>query len=216
MIENKKDLEYPYNLIYAVFGEKAEEIIDNSDTITDFKASVEYILCTLTEREKNILKRRFAELKKYEEIGKNLSLTRQRVKQIETKALRKMGHPNRAKYLIHGVSGVVENIQTRYYNKFIDLESKLIALCKINEKAADKIILDNESRKKYAAPIYLEDMDLSVRAYNCLKRVGVNTLDELSKMDYDELIKIRNLGKGSAYEIMSKLNQYGYEMRKRF
>ena len=212
MIEKIKDLEYPYNLIYVVFEEEAGVIIENADTITDFAGSVEYVLCTLSERERKVLKHRFIELKTYEEIGNIFGVTRERIRQVEAKAIRKLRHPNRAKYFKYGVSGILENIKTGYYNQFVDLESKLIELCKLNEVKANEVIHDNELRKKYA-PADIADMDLSVRSYNCLSRAGIKTVKQLAELSYYDLTNIRNLGKKCIEEIKERLKEYGYEIR---
>lgn len=208
-----KDLEYPLNLIYAVFEDSAEEIAERADTISDINASIEYVLYTLSDRERKILKNRFVDLMTLEQTGKLFGLTRDRIRQIEAKAIRKLRHPSRAKYFKYGVSGIIEDIRTDYYNKFSELEGKLIELCKLNVKTADEIIQDHELRRKYA-PTNIEQMDLSVRSYNCLKRAGIGTLQQLSQLSYNDLIRIRNLGRRSVDEIIGKLNEYGYEIRK--
>ena len=213
MINKIKELEYPFNLIYAVFEDDAEGIIENADTISDFNGSVEYVLHTLSERERTVLKYRFVDLMTYEEVGKLYNITRERIRQVEAKALRKLRHPNRSKYLKYGVSGIIENIRTDYHNRFCDLESKLIELCKLNEKTANEVIRDNELRKKYA-PTKIENMDLSVRSYNCLKRAGIDTLQQLAKLSYEDLINVRNLGRKSVDEIIEKLKEYGYEIQR--
>ena len=210
---NIKDLEYPLNLIYAVFENEAEEIIEKSDTISDFNGSVEYVLHTLSDRETKILKNRFIDLMTLEEVGKIFGVTRSRIREIEAKALRKLRHPSRIKYLRYGISGVIENIKIDYYNKFADLESKLIELCKLNEEKADKVIDDVELRRKYAS-LGIEHMDLSVRSYTCLKRAGINNIKQLASLSYEELVHIRNLGRKSIEEIIEKLKEYGYEIQK--
>ena len=208
-----KDLEYPLNLIYAVFEDSAEEIAERADTISDINASIEYVLYTLSDRERKILKNRFVDLLTLEQTGNIFGVTRDRIRQIEAKAIRKLRHPSRAKYFKYGVSGIIENIRMDYYNKFSELEGKLIELCKLNVKTADEVIQEKEIRKKFA-PTSIEQMDLSVRSYNCLKRVGIGTLQQLAQLSYDDLIRIRNLGKRSVDEIIGKLNEYGYEIRK--
>ena len=208
-----KDLEYPLNLIYAVFEDEAEKIAERADTVPDFDASIEYVLCTLSERERKILKNRFVDLLTLEQTGKLFGVTRDRIRQIEAKAIRKLRHPSRAKYFRYGVSAIIENIRTDYYNKFSELEGKLIELCKLNVKTADEIIQDHELRRKYA-PTNIEQMDLSVRSYNCLKRAGIDTLQHLAQLSYNDLIRIRNLGRRSVDEIIGKLSEYGYEIQK--
>ena len=213
MISKIKELEYPLNLIYAVFEDDAEEIIENSDTISDFNGSVEYVLHTLSERERTVLKYRFVDLMTYEEVGKLYNVTRERIRQVEAKALRKLRHPNRSKYLKYGVSGIIENIRTGYRNRFADLESKLIELCKLNEQKANKVIDDVRLRQKYDST-KIEDMDLSVRSYHCLKRAGICNLQQLAKLSYEDLTHVRNLGRKSTEEIIEKLKEYGYEIQK--
>ncbi|HHY10127.1 MAG TPA: DNA-directed RNA polymerase subunit alpha [Firmicutes bacterium] len=60
----------------------------------------------------------------------------------------------------------------------------------------------------------VEELDLSVRSYNCLKRAGINTLDELVRRSEDDLMKVRNLGKKSLAEIVGKLEELGLSLRK--
>lgn len=57
--------------------------------------------------------------------------------------------------------------------------------------------------------ITLEELDISVRAYNCLKRHGVSTVGDLSKMTKEDLLKVRNLGQRNYDEIIQKLNNIG-------
>ncbi|TCJ18266.1 DNA-directed RNA polymerase subunit alpha [Rubrobacter taiwanensis] len=58
----------------------------------------------------------------------------------------------------------------------------------------------------------IEDLELTVRSYNCLKREGVDTIGQLATMTEEELINIRNLGQKSVDEIRSKLAEYGYQL----
>ncbi len=60
----------------------------------------------------------------------------------------------------------------------------------------------------------VEELDLSVRSYNCLKRAGINTVDELIRKTEDDLMKVRNLGKKSLAEIKEKLEELGLSLRK--
>ena len=57
--------------------------------------------------------------------------------------------------------------------------------------------------------ISIEELELSVRAYNCLKRANINSLGELLKLSYDDLMNIKNFGKKSADEVMERLRQFG-------
>ena len=59
----------------------------------------------------------------------------------------------------------------------------------------------------------IEDLDLSVRAYNCLKRAGINTVSELVQRNQEDMMKVRNLGKKSLEEVEQKLQALGLGLR---
>ena len=60
----------------------------------------------------------------------------------------------------------------------------------------------------------IEELDLSVRAFNCLKRAGINTVSELVQKNQEEMMKVRNLGKKSLEEVEQKLALLGLALRK--
>ena len=59
----------------------------------------------------------------------------------------------------------------------------------------------------------IEDMDLSVRSYNCLKRAGIHTVEDLTKKSEDDMLKVRNLGRKSLDEVIGKLRSYGLDLK---
>jgi DNA-directed RNA polymerase subunit alpha len=67
---------------------------------------------------------------------------------------------------------------------------------------------DNENKEKILN-MTIEELDLSVRSFNCLKRAGINTVDDLINKSPDEMMRVRNLGKKSLEEVVIKLGQYG-------
>ena len=71
--------------------------------------------------------------------------------------------------------------------------------------------MQNKKIKKLETSI--DDLDFSVRAYNCLKRAGVNTLGDLTEKSELEMMKIRNLGKKSLKEVMDKIKDMGLRFR---
>ncbi|MEW6448310.1 MAG: DNA-directed RNA polymerase subunit alpha [Bacillota bacterium] len=71
-----------------------------------------------------------------------------------------------------------------------------------------------EEKKNRLLEMPIEDLDLSVRSYNCLKRAGINTVEELVQRDEEEMIKVRNLGKKSLEEVKQKLGELGLALRK--
>ncbi|MBO4262442.1 MAG: DNA-directed RNA polymerase subunit alpha [Clostridia bacterium] len=60
----------------------------------------------------------------------------------------------------------------------------------------------------------IEEMDLSVRSYNCLKRANIHNVDDLTKKTEEDMLKVRNLGKKSLDEVIAKLNSYGLSLMK--
>ena len=178
---------YPDNLLYDIFGGEWEY-----PRPADFDGSLEYVLHSLTERERRVLDFRYKGGLTFEEIGKRECVTRERIRQIHAKSFRKLRHPERLNYLKYGVSGVIAR-QTENAR-----EAALASLPK-----PDKL-----------EDITLEELELSVRSYNCLKRAGVNTLRNVSEMTFDELCHVRNLGKRSIDEICAVLTKYGIRLKK--
>ena len=75
------------------------------------------------------------------------------------------------------------------------------------------LVEKEESKKEKILEMNIEDLDLSVRSYNCLKRAGINTVDELVQRDEDEMMKVRNLGRKSLEEVQQKLSALGLSLR---
>ena len=60
----------------------------------------------------------------------------------------------------------------------------------------------------------IEELELSVRSFNCLKRAGINTVQELCNKTPDDMMKVRNLGRKSLEEVLAKLEELGLQLRK--
>ena len=71
-----------------------------------------------------------------------------------------------------------------------------------------------ESLKEKVLRITLDELDLSVRSYNCLKRAGINTVEDLSQKTYEDMLVVRNLGKKSLEEVIQKLASLGLALKK--
>ncbi|MGI5841977.1 MAG: DNA-directed RNA polymerase subunit alpha [Christensenellales bacterium] len=71
---------------------------------------------------------------------------------------------------------------------------------------------EDEKQTKYLE-ITIEEMDLSVRSYNCLKRANINTVEDLVKKSKNDMLKVRNLGLKSIEEVIAKLAEYGLSLR---
>ena len=74
-------------------------------------------------------------------------------------------------------------------------------------KAADILVAKEEDNKVQMLEMTIEELDLSVRSYNCLKRAGINTVQELASKTEQEMIKVRNLGRKSLEEVKIKLQE---------
>jgi DNA-directed RNA polymerase subunit alpha len=71
-----------------------------------------------------------------------------------------------------------------------------------------------EEQKDKILEMPIEELDLSVRSYNCLKRAGINTVEELTQRNEEDMMKVRNLGKKSLEEVLNKMAELGLSLRK--
>ena len=78
----------------------------------------------------------------------------------------------------------------------------------------DILVSREEDKQVKLLELPIEDMDLSVRSYNCLKRAGINTVEDLIKKSRSDMLKVKNLGIKSIDEVIAKLESYGLSLRK--
>lgn len=95
------------------------------------------------------------------------------------------------------------------------LTEHLSLFINLTDQASNTEILveKEESKKEKILEMNIEDLDLSVRSYNCLKRAGINTIEELVQRNEDEMMKVRNLGRKSLEEVVQKLSALGLSLR---
>ena len=91
-----------------------------------------------------------------------------------------------------------------HLNPFVELSEETDVVEIMVEKGDDK--------KEKVLEMTIEDLDLSVRSFNCLKRAGINTVNDLIEKSAEEMMKVRNLGKKSFDEVREKLHELGYEL----
>lgn len=86
----------------------------------------------------------------------------------------------------------------------------------LTESVSDVEIMveKEEEQKDKLLEMTIEELDLSVRSYNCLKRAGINTVEELIQRNEEDMMKVRNLGKKSLEEVINKLEELGLSLRK--
>ena len=75
------------------------------------------------------------------------------------------------------------------------------------------MVQKEEDKKEKVLEMTIEELDFSVRSYNCLKRAGINTVQELAQKSLEDMMKVRNLGKKSLEEVEKKLKDLGLSLR---
>ena len=88
-------------------------------------------------------------------------------------------------------------------------------LTKLDEIADETGLMKQnvDDSKTKALEMSIDELEFSVRAYNCLKRAGINTVEELCNKTSDDMMKVRNLGKKSLDEVLLKLKEMGLHLR---
>ncbi len=71
-----------------------------------------------------------------------------------------------------------------------------------------------ENEKEKVLDLTIDELDLSVRSFNCLKRAGINTVEDLIGKSEEDMMKVRNLGRKSLEEVIAKLNSFGFALKK--
>ncbi|WP_089971553.1 DNA-directed RNA polymerase subunit alpha [Lihuaxuella thermophila] len=96
------------------------------------------------------------------------------------------------------------------------LNEHLMLFVGLTEEAKDAEIMveKEEDKKEKVMEMTIEELDLSVRSYNCLKRAGINTVQELTQKSEEDMMKVRNLGRKSLEEVQEKLAELGLSLRK--
>jgi DNA-directed RNA polymerase subunit alpha len=97
-------------------------------------------------------------------------------------------------------------ILTEHLNIFVGLTDEA--------QNAEIMVEKEEEQKEKVLEMTIEELDLSVRSYNCLKRAGINTVQELAHKTEEDMMKVRNLGRKSLEEVKAKLVERGLGLRK--
>ena len=72
----------------------------------------------------------------------------------------------------------------------------------------------NDNQKAQVLDLTIDELDLSVRSFNCLKRAGINTVEDLINKSEEDMMKVRNLGRKSLEEVIAKLDSFGFALKK--
>jgi DNA-directed RNA polymerase subunit alpha len=95
-------------------------------------------------------------------------------------------------------------VLSEHLELFIDLSE--------NAKTAEVMIEKESNERVDLEDTSIDELELSVRSYNCLKRAGINTVGELTKRTAEDMMKVRNLGRKSLDEVLSKLKELGLQL----
>lgn len=95
-------------------------------------------------------------------------------------------------------------ILNEHLNLFIDLSD--------HAKHTEIMVEKEETKKEKVLEMTIEELDLSVRSYNCLKRAGINTVEDLTNKTEEDMMKVRNLGRKSLEEVLQKLHALGLSL----
>ncbi len=97
-------------------------------------------------------------------------------------------------------------ILNEHLNLFVDLSDEA--------KNAEIMVEREETIKEKVLEMTIEELDMSVRSFNCLKRAGIDTVEDLTSRTEEDMIKVRNLGKKSLEEVIQKLHSLGLDLKK--
>ena len=96
-------------------------------------------------------------------------------------------------------------IITEHLNLFVDLSDEV--------SNTEIMVVKDDSAKEKVLEMTIEELDLSVRSFNCLKRAGINTVEDLINKTEDDMMKVRNLGRKSLDEVVNKLASLGFTLQ---
>ncbi|MBQ2679097.1 MAG: DNA-directed RNA polymerase subunit alpha [Firmicutes bacterium] len=96
-------------------------------------------------------------------------------------------------------------ILNEHLNLFMDLSD--------TARNTEIMVEKGEDKKEKVLEMSIEDMDLSVRSYNCLKRAGIDTVEDLANKTEEEMMKVRNLGRKSLEEVLNKMAELGLSLK---
>ena len=103
------------------------------------------------------------------------------------------------------IISLAAKIMQDHINLFVNLSETI--------KGMDILVKTEDDKQQQILKMAIEEMDLSVRSYNCLKRANIHTVEDLTKKTEDDMLKVRNLGRKSLDEVINKLDSYGLALR---
>lgn len=217
-VDERIEYTYPISLLKAIYCDN-EVIIGDEKSEKELTNNFEYVLDNyLNQDEASIIRLRFCAKLTLEDCAKILNITRECVRQKEQRAIRKLRHPARKDMILapHKLSEDMAEKKKILQEKNIELNNDI-------DKTLRQINILTEALKGIGVKINepevdmeglalaknINDLGLSVRAYNCLKRAGINTVADLTNKTEKEMLLVRNLGKRSFEEVKQKVLSLG-------
>lgn len=194
--------EYPYNLLWAIKSHSDRQI---PDTFTDDHwAGLRYVLSTLDERERGILLQRYDEKKPRSDIADGYGITAERVRQIETKACRKLQRVSNWNYIEFGIAGYARKLALREYNRGYSVGYQT----GYQDGASDA----TSGRSRPVASdetlnLPIEQLNLSTRAHNCMVAAQCKRIGDVARLSEEQIATMKSLGKISANDIAQALRK---------
>ena len=200
----KEKKEYPKNLLSQVFVNGLP-----TDLPDDITLVLEYIIQkTLTEREGRVLDMRYKRYMTMAAIGEEYGLRAERIRQIEAKAVRKLRHPSRSRYILMGMEGYINYLRdTAVDERLREYKKEIISL---EKKIAELTDTEYEEEKNELENAPLAELDLSVRTFNILYRAGYSTVKELLDADTEKIVSLPNLGLKNFSDLIDVLSEKGF------
>lgn len=210
---------YPYNLIPMINGENdnsylqtnADEDCQDQRKYYSIGILEDVMAKCLSERENKVLQMRYEWGMTLEEAGKECGVSRERIRQVEAKAIRKL------RYQMY--KGTIMCVPKAELKQAVNEAEHYKAQAEYLQSELDKIRnitpeqMEEAEKKCTLLETTINELDLSVRSYNCCKRAGINTLGDLCGKTYTEMTRVRNLGKRSLQEIENKMIEYGLRFK---
>ena len=199
-----KKKEYPENLLAQVFVNGLP-----TDLPDDITLVLEYIIQkTLTEREGRVLDMRYKRYMTMAAIGEEYGLRAERIRQIEAKAVRKLRHPSRSRYILMGMESYINYLRdTAVEERLREYKKEIVTL---EKKIAELTDTEYEEEKNELENAPLAELDLSVRTFNILYRAGYSTVKELLDADAEKIVSLPNLGLKNFSDLIDVLSEKGF------
>ena len=220
---------YPMNIMTQIGYNSIRDDIAEAEFIENFEALINNWNAkddTQTyPRMAKVIVLRYKFFNTLDAVAKELGVTRERIRQIENKALRIMCYPRYNEMLLisNRVKAIQEAVREQQHELELTLNDLKLEIAKARAKIAKiqslfeyeeikekfkELELEEEFRRS-KFEIAVEELELSVRSYNCVRRAGIRTVYDLIQKSEEDMMKVRNLGRKSLKEIREKLHSMG-------